>query len=215
MKIDVGRFLLAAFMFILVLFGEGMKLRSYSMYAVCGLLIAYNLYASAESGVRFFLNTELLLVFLFLIFSGISYIWAMNPSLSLYRFKILTFLTVLVFMVTNQMYREACVKTYLILLNPVAPHITEELWELCGFGGRISEQSWPSYDEALVKEDTVEIGVQVSGKLRGTVRLSQDEDKDSALAKAKEVESVAAAIAGKTIVKEIYVPGKIVNIVVK
>lgn len=102
-------------MFILIIFGEGLKLRSYSMYVICGLLIAYNLYASAVNRVKFFLNAELVLVFLFLIFSGLSYFWALNPALSLYRFKVLTFLTILVFMVTNQMFREDCVKQYLIL----------------------------------------------------------------------------------------------------
>jgi leucyl-tRNA synthetase len=84
-----------------------------------------------------------------------------------------------------------------------------------GHDDTIAYEPWPVFDEEAVKEDTVEIGVQVCGKVKGTVLLAVDEDKDSALAKAKEVESVAKAIAGKTIVKEIYVPGKIVNIVAK
>ncbi|HAG69019.1 MAG TPA: leucine--tRNA ligase [Lachnospiraceae bacterium] len=106
-------------------------------------------------------------------------------------------------------------RTFLILLNPVAPHITEELWERCGFEGTISSCRWCEYDEEAIKEDTVEIGIQVSGKLRGTVRIAADEDKDSAIAKAKEVDTVKAFLEGKTIVKEIYVPGRIVNIVAK
>ncbi|MCR5107983.1 MAG: leucine--tRNA ligase [Lachnospiraceae bacterium] len=106
-------------------------------------------------------------------------------------------------------------KTYLTLLNPVAPHITEELWQIAGFEGTISATKWPEYDEAATREAEIEIGVQVNGKLKGTVLLSVDEDKDSALAKAKEVPSVKAFLEGKTIVKEIYVPGKIVNIVGK
>ncbi|MCR5733447.1 MAG: leucine--tRNA ligase [Lachnospiraceae bacterium] len=106
-------------------------------------------------------------------------------------------------------------KTYLTLLNPVAPHITEELWQIAGFEKTIAETSWPEYDADAIKEATIEIGVQVSGKLKGTVTLEQDEDKDSAISKAKEVPSVKAFLEGKTIIKEIYVPGKIVNIVAK
>ena len=106
-------------------------------------------------------------------------------------------------------------KTFLTLLNPVAPHITEELWEIVGFEGTIAASRWPEYDEEALKEDTIEIAVQVSGKLRGTVLIDVNEDKDSVIAKAKEVESVKGFLAGKTIVKEIYVPGKIVNIVAK
>ncbi|MCR5789811.1 MAG: leucine--tRNA ligase [Lachnospiraceae bacterium] len=106
-------------------------------------------------------------------------------------------------------------KTFLILLNPTAPHITEELWQLCGFGGTITDQKWCEYDEEATKEDTVEIGVQVSGKLRGTIMIGVNEDKDSVIGKAKELETVKAVLSDKTIVKEIYVPGRIVNIVAK
>ena len=106
-------------------------------------------------------------------------------------------------------------KTFLTLLNPVAPHITEELWEIVGFEGTIAASSWPKYDEEALKEDTIEIAVQVSGKLRGTVLINVNEDKDAVIEKAKAVESVKGFLAGKTIVKEIYVPGKIVNIVAK
>ena len=103
-------------------------------------------------------------------------------------------------------------KTFLTLLNPVAPHITEELWELGGFAGRLYEASWPAYDEAKTVENTVEIGVQINGKLRGTVRIARDASKEDALAKGKE--AVADRLTGN-IVKEIYVPGKIINIVCK
>ena len=103
-------------------------------------------------------------------------------------------------------------KTFLTLLNPVAPHITEELWELGGFDGRLYNASWPEYDEAKTVEDTVEIGVQINGKLRGTVRLARDASKEDALAMGKE--AVAGRLTGN-IVKEIYVPGKIINIVCK
>ncbi|MBR5359887.1 MAG: class I tRNA ligase family protein, partial [Lachnospiraceae bacterium] len=120
----------------------------------------------------------------------------------------------------NAVYKEgSCPKEYaeglIKMLSCITPHVGEEIWQALGHNDTIAFESWPTFDEAECIEDTVEIGVQVSGKVRGTVVLAKDEDKDSALAKAKEVESVAAAIAGKTIVKEIYVPGKIVNIVVK
>lgn len=118
----------------------------------------------------------------------------------------------------NEFYKKGSVtrdefKILLTLLNPVAPHITEELWEKMGEKGRIYQQAWPDYDEAKTKESVIEIGVQVNGKVRGTVALSVDISKEDALAAGKE--AVADKIAGKQIVKEIYVPGRILNIVVK
>ena len=103
-------------------------------------------------------------------------------------------------------------KTLLLLLNPVAPHITEELWSAIGEKGYVYQQSWPVYDEAKTVEDTVEIALQVNGKVRGTLEIAKDEEKDAVIAKAKEV--LAEKITG-TIVKEIYVPGRLVNIVQK
>ncbi len=103
-------------------------------------------------------------------------------------------------------------KTLLLLLNPVAPHITEELWSAIGEKGYVYEQSWPVYEEAKTVEDTVEIALQVNGKVRGTLQIAKDEEKDAVIAKAKEV--LAEKITG-TIVKEIYVPGRLVNIVQK
>ena len=91
----------------------------------------------------------------------------------------------------------------------------EELWEIMGHQETIAFEAWPVFDEDAVKEDTIVIGVQVNGKVRGTVELAVDEESDSAIAKAREIETVKAAIDGKTVVKEIYVKGKIVNIVVK
>lgn len=102
-------------------------------------------------------------------------------------------------------------KTLLTLLNPVAPHITEELWQLAGFAGRVYQTSWPEYDEEKTKESTVEIAIQVNGKMRGTISVSKDEDKDAVIAKAKEY--LGDKLTGN-IKKEIYVPGRIVNIVV-
>ena len=103
-------------------------------------------------------------------------------------------------------------RTMLVLLNPVAPHITEEIWSLCGYEGYIFEQTWPEYDEAKTIENTIEMAVQINGKTRGVVTLALDEEKEAALAKAKEV--VADKLTG-TIVKEIYVPKKIINIVMR
>jgi leucyl-tRNA synthetase len=106
-------------------------------------------------------------------------------------------------------------RTLLILLNPFAPHITEEIYQNMGYTGQIAKQSWPSYDEAKCKEDTIEIAVQVNGKIRAKLMVSADISKDDALAAAKADEKVSASMNGKQIVKEIYVPGKLVNIVVK
>ena len=104
-------------------------------------------------------------------------------------------------------------KVFLILLNPMAPHLTEELWQQCGFGGMIVDQAWPTYDEAKTIESSVEIPVQVSGKLRATIVIERGEDQASVVAKAKE--KAAGYLEGKSIVKEIYVPDKLINLVAK
>ncbi len=105
--------------------------------------------------------------------------------------------------------------SFITLLNPVAPHITEEMWEMNGFDGMLCEQKWVEYDEAKTVEATIEIPVSVCGKLRGVVSVPADADKDAVIAAAKEDEKVRSFIADKTIVKEIFVPGRMVNIVVK
>ena len=110
---------------------------------------------------------------------------------------------------------EAEMKTFLILLNPVSPHLTEELWELLGFGGMLNEQSWPQYDEEKTIAQTIAIGVQVNGKFRGKVSIPKDCSKEEALAAGKAAPAVARFMEGKKLVKEIYVPGKILNFVVK
>jgi len=110
---------------------------------------------------------------------------------------------------------EAEMKTFLILLNPVSPHLTEELWELLGFGGMLNEQSWPQYDEEKTIAQTIAIGVQVNGKLRGDVTVNLDDTQEVAREKVMANENIQRAIEGKTVVKEIYVPGRIYNIVVK
>lgn len=107
-------------------------------------------------------------------------------------------------------------KTYLILLNPVAPHITEEMWELAGYEGHIATDArWPEYDENKLVEDVISMPVQVNGKLRSTISIALDASKEEALAQAKEDENVHKFLEGKTIVKEIFVPKKIINFVVK
>ena len=117
----------------------------------------------------------------------------------------------------NDFYKEGSInraefKTFLILLNPVAPHITEEIWANCGYEGRVYAQTWPEFDEAKTVEDTIELPVQINGKTRAVVTLPADVDKDSAIAAGKEL--IADKLTG-TIVKEIYVPGRIINIVQK
>ena len=103
-------------------------------------------------------------------------------------------------------------KTLLLLLNPVAPHITEELWQLMGNEERVYQASWPQYDEAKTVEAAVEIAVQVNGKTRALIKVASDVDKDAAIAAAKE--ALGDKLTGN-IIKEIYGPGRIVNIVAK
>ena len=106
-------------------------------------------------------------------------------------------------------------KTYLILLNPFAPHMTEELWQQAGFEGMLNEAEWPKYDEAKCADSTVEIAVQVNGKIKARINVAADISAPDAIASAKADGAVAAAIEGKNIIKELYVPKKLVNIVVK
>ena len=105
--------------------------------------------------------------------------------------------------------------TFLTLLNPFAPHITEELWQQMGGEGLLSVAPWPVYEEAKTVEDTVEVAVQVNGKLKCTIKLPADCDKQVAIDTALAEEKVQNAIAGKEMVKQIVVPGKIVNLVVR
>ena len=104
---------------------------------------------------------------------------------------------------------------FLTLLNPFAPHITEELWQQMGGEGLLSIAPWPVYDEAKTVEDTVEVAVQVNGKLKCTIKLPVDCDKQLAIDTALAEEKVQNAVEGKQMVKQIVVPGKIVNLVVR
>ena len=117
----------------------------------------------------------------------------------------------------NDFYKKNAVtkgemKTLLTLLNPVAPHITEEMWSILGYEGYLYQASWPTFDEAKTVESTVEIAVQINGKMKATLAINKDDSKDDVIAKAKE--AIADKLTGN-IVKEIYVPGRIVNIVMK
>lgn len=117
----------------------------------------------------------------------------------------------------NEFYKKGAVNraefgTFLTMLNPVAPHITEELWSVCGYGGYIYGNAWPVFDEAKTVEDSVEIAVQINGKTKTVLRITKDAAKEEVLAAAKE--ELGSKLSG-TIIKEIYVPGRIVNLVVK
>lgn len=106
-------------------------------------------------------------------------------------------------------------KALLIMLNPFAPHITEEIWEQQGFGGMLNQQKWVSFDPEKCTDATMEIVVQLAGKIKARLHLAADSSKEEVLAAAKADPAVAALMEGKTLVKEIYVPGKLVNLVVK
>ena len=106
-------------------------------------------------------------------------------------------------------------KIFLILLNPVCPHITEEIWQRMGYEGYVHEASWPEYDESKTILDVIELPIQVNGKLRATVEISRDASEDEVFEKAIADDVVAKYLEGKNIVKKIYVKGRIFNIIVK
>ncbi len=106
-------------------------------------------------------------------------------------------------------------KTFITLLNPFAPHITEEMWVNAGFDGMLNEATWPQYDEAKCVSTAVEIAIQINGKIRARINVAADITADDAIMLAKNDECIAKEIDGKNIIKELYVPKKLVNIVVK
>ena len=114
----------------------------------------------------------------------------------------------------NQVTREEF-STLLLLLNPVAPHITEEMWEQNGYDGHIYQQSWPTYEEAKTVESTLELPVQINGKVKANILVALDEAQDSAVEKAMDHPVLKPLFEGKNVVKIIYVAGKILNFVVK
>ena len=120
----------------------------------------------------------------------------------------------------NEIYDKGSVtkgelKTFITLLNPFAPHVTEEIWATQGFGGMLANGNWVDYDEEKTVDATIEVPVQICGKLRATVTIEKDADAATAISAAKSDEKVKELLSGKQIIKEIYVPGKIINIVAK
>ena len=120
----------------------------------------------------------------------------------------------------NEFYKagsvtKADLETFVLLLSPFAPHLCEEMWSSLGHKTLCAQTKWPEYDEAKTVDATVEIGVQINGKSRGTVVIPKDADKDTAVAAVKDSDRFAALLDGKQIVKEIYVPGRIVNLIIK
>ena len=121
---------------------------------------------------------------------------------------------------TNEIYAKGSIntaelKTYITLLNPFIPHITEEIWQKVGFDGMLNQAQWPSYDEAKCIDDEVEIAVQINGKVKDRVVISADASSDEAIAAAKASPIISKAIDGMQTLKELYVKGRLVNIVVK
>jgi leucyl-tRNA synthetase len=110
---------------------------------------------------------------------------------------------------------KAVMETFVLLLAPFAPHLAEELWQRCGHENTLAYEPWPAYDASLLVKDTTEIPVQVMGKLRSKISVPADADKETTLAAAKADPKVQAHLEGKNIIKEIYVPGKMVNLVAK
>lgn len=122
--------------------------------------------------------------------------------------------------ILNDFYQDGSIsrgelKDFLIMLYPFAPHITEEMYQNCGFGGYIHDAKWPEFDESMCKDDEIEIAVQINGKLKDRAVISADAAQDEVLELVKKNQKIAAELDGKTIVKEIYVKGKLVNIVVR
>ena len=106
-------------------------------------------------------------------------------------------------------------ETFVLVLSPFAPHMGEELWELLGHDATLAYEPWPEHDESMLAEDTLEIPVQVNGKVRAVITVAADADKDAVLEAAKADPKVVNHTQGKTIVKEVVIPGRLINLVVK
>ena len=133
-----------------------------------------------------------------------------------YNTAIAALMTLLNAIYTKGAINKAELKALLLLVNPFAPHVTEEMWEVCGFGKMMAvDGQWPTYDEAKCIDETIEIVVQINGKIRAKLNVAADIEQADAIAAAKADEKVAAELDGKNIIKEIYVKGKLVNIVAK
>lgn len=133
-----------------------------------------------------------------------------------YNTAIAALMTLLNAIYTKGSINKAELKALLLLVNPFAPHVTEEMWEVCGYGKMMAaDGEWPTYDEAKCIDETIEIVVQINGKIRAKLNVPADIEQADAVAMAKADEKVAAELDGKNIIKEIYVKGKLVNIVAK
>ena len=133
-----------------------------------------------------------------------------------YNTAIAALMTLLNKIYENGKINRAELKTLIILVNPFAPHVTEEMWANCGYGEMLAKDAkWPSFDEAKCVDSTVEIVVQINGKIRARLSVPTDIESDKAIALAKKDEGIAAALEGKNIIKEIYVKGKLVKNVAK
>jgi len=110
---------------------------------------------------------------------------------------------------------KADIESFVLILAPFAPHIAEEMWECLGHTTTLAYEPWPAYDESLLVEDTIEIPVQINGKVRAVIAVAADADKDTVMAAAKAAPNVQQYTSGKDIVKEVFVPGKMVGLVVK
>ena len=106
-------------------------------------------------------------------------------------------------------------ETLVQLLSPIAPHLSEEIWSILGYDDSIFDQSWLTYDSSLVLDDIITIVIQVNGKVRGKIEISKDSEKEEVLKLAKLNKNVDEYISNKEIIKEIYVPGRLINFVVK
>ena len=126
-----------------------------------------------------------------------------------------TFMTMLNEFTKSKKINRAEYKTFLQLLNPFAPHMTEEIWNQIGEEKEISQTPWPIYDEAKTIDDEIEIPVQLNGKVKAVIKVEKDADENTVKEVVKNDETVHKVLEGKNIVKEIYVKGKIYNIVVK
>jgi len=110
---------------------------------------------------------------------------------------------------------KSAMETFVLLLSPFAPHVAEELWQALGHAATLAYEPWPAYDESLIKEDTIEIPVQVNGKLRARVRIAAEADRQAQEAAARSDAKIANLLEGKTVAKAIVVPGRLVNFVVR
>jgi len=107
------------------------------------------------------------------------------------------------------------VESVILLLSPIVPHLTQELWVMLGNDGNLADAAWPVYDQAVASEEQITIVIQVNGKVRSRMTVPIDEDVDKIKALARADEKIARMIGGKEVLKEIYVPQKLVNLVVK